>query len=215
MISKFTTLCYFSVVSATGVMAQSAGDMSIGVGVSTFGGNLEVGYHTTDKLRVRGALLGGFRYDDEVEVEGINADADGNLGGLTLVADYYPWSNGFRVSGGLFFSTTDLESKATASIAAPIDIGGTNYTSGTVNVEGSFQNNVSPMLTAGYDWSVSNRWTLSGELGAVFVGGVDISVKSDTLQAQIDADTDIQDAIKDAADLNVYPYLALTASFRF
>ncbi|PRY75959.1 hypothetical protein CLV80_11045 [Yoonia maritima] len=210
--------CVAVLVSCTAVQAQEAGDMSVGLGVSTFGGNLEASYVINEQFRVRGALMGGFSYEDSGSEPGDGSyEFDASLGGFAVLADYYPTQSGWRVSGGLFLSNTDFTGVAEASAANPIEIDGTEYTSGSVTTKSEFNNTVAPVLTTGYDLHFADNWTFSSEIGAIFIGGVDLSAKSDdaTLQAEIDSSDDYAEARDDADDLNIYPYLSLGLAYRF
>ncbi|MGJ8622797.1 MAG: hypothetical protein ACSHW1_08465 [Yoonia sp.] len=208
---KLRTLASATALTAacTIANAQDSGDISVGVGLSTFGANLEAAYQITPDLRARGALMGGLNLDFE---ESDDADIEGefNLGGAALLADYYPLQNGWRVSGGLFFSNTDLTATGTVETEpGPV--------SRSATVSAQFENEIAPMITTGYDWSFSDSWALTSELGVIFGGGIDLSFETDDAadQAAIDDDPDVQEAIADAADITVLPYLSLGVSYRF
>ena len=210
--------CAALLISSTAIHAQETGDMSVGLGVSTFGGNLEASYTINEQFRVRGALMGGFSYEETESDPGEAAfEIDANLGGLAILADYYPTQSGWRVSGGLLFSNTEFSAYAEASGSEPIDIDGTEYTSGSVTTKAEFSNKVSPMLTTGYDLHFADNWTFSSEIGAVLIGGVDLSATAGggIDQSEIDDSEDYQEARDDAGDLKVYPYLSLGLAYRF
>ena len=210
--------CIALLICSTAAQAQEAGDMSVGLGVSTFGGNLEASYVINEQLRVRGALMGGFSYEESGAESGEGSyEFDASLGGVAVLADYYPTHSGWRLSGGLFLSNTDFNGIAEATASNPIEIDGTDYTSGSVTSKAEFKNTVSPVLTTGYDLHFANNWTFSSEIGAIFIGGVDFSASSDdaTLQAEIDSSVDYQEARDDADDLDIYPYLSFGLGYRF
>lgn len=188
--------------------AQDAGDTTVAAGLSTFGLNLEGAYQIDPQLRVRGALMGGFSADYE------ESDADGtvegsfDLGGVAVIADYYPMQNGWRVSGGLFISNTELEATGT------VDVAGTDE---QATVSASFANDITPMLTTGYDWGFGNGWSFTSEVGVVLTGGIDVSFDATdpTAQSEIDDDAEVQETIDDAADITALPYLAFGVSYRY
>lgn len=205
---------FFAALVATaigaGAAAQDSGDLSVGLGVSTFGANLEAAYHIAPQYRVRGALMGGIALDfDETDDDGLTASGDLDLGGLALLVDYYPTQGAWRLSGGLFFSNTEL----TASGEVDLESGSTE----SVTLDAEFSNEVSPMITAGYEYGFGNGWSFNSEIGLVFTGGIDLKITATdpTAQDEINNDPDVQSAISDASDIFAYPYLSLGVSYRF
>ena len=87
--------------------------------------------------------MGGFSAD--YNDTGIDSDVEGefNLGGLALLADYYFNRSGWRVSGGLFFSDTELSATGTTNIDGLGDV--------VVTVDAEFENDIAPMITTAYD----------------------------------------------------------------
>ena len=72
--------------AATAGHTQDSGDITVGVGVSTFGANLEAAYAIDPSFRVRGALMGGLSADyDETDGEGFTSSGDLDLGGGALL----------------------------------------------------------------------------------------------------------------------------------
>lgn len=185
-------------------MAQETGDVTIGAGLSTFGANLEAAYQIDPQWRARGALMGGISADYEETDNGDTVEGDFDLGAFAVLADYYPLQNGWRVSGGLLLSNTELSASGTAAGEA-------------ATVSGEFANPASPMITTGYDLRFGQGWSFNSEIGVVFNGGIDLEFTADNPlnQAVIDADADVQDAISDASDIVALPYLSLGFSYRF
>ncbi len=199
-------------VSAFGVAAQAqdTGDFVVGGGLSTFGANLEAGYYINPQLRLRGAVMGGISADfEETDTDGVTVKGDFNLGGAALLADYYPTGGAWRISGGLFLSNTEL----TAS--GEVDLGSFGDEEATVSAE--FANEISPMVTAGYEYKFGRGWSFNSEIGVLFTGGIDVvfTATDPSAQAEIDADTGVQDLISDASDLVVYPYLSFGVTYAF
>lgn len=205
------TLCAVCAIalSASIATAQEAGDTSVALGLSTFGANIEAAYQIDPTYRVRGALMGGLSFDYE------ESDADGefdgsfDLGGLAVLGDFYPVQNGWRVSGGLFFSNTELSATGTADI----DGVGTE----AVTTTAKFANDIAPMITTGYDASFGDGWSFNSEIGVIFTGGIDLDVQADNalVQGQVDDDADVQEAKADAEDIIALPYLSLTVGYSF
>ena len=73
------------------------------------------------------------------------------------------------------------------------------------------------MVTTGYDYRFGNNWVLSGEVGAIYTGGITLEASSDNaqLQAQLATDSDYQKARSDAADVTFYPYISVSVGYSF
>lgn len=195
--------------TASAASAQDAGDVSVAVGVSTLGANLEAAYQIDPSYRLRGALIGGIDFSyEESDADG-EFEGDIQLGGLALIGDFYPLQNGWRVSGGLFFSHSELNATGTAEI----DGVGPQ----AVTTTAAFASDVAPMITTGYDLGFGDGWSFNTEAGLIFTGGIDLDFTADDslIQDQVDADPDVQQAKADAEDISVYPYVSLSLSYRF
>ena len=188
---------------------QEAGDISAGVGISSLGANLEAAYQIDPTYRVRGAFIGGI--DVSYEESDADGEFEGNfqLGGLALIGDFYPLQNGWRVSGGLFFSSSELSATGTADIDGLGDQ--------DVELTAEFSSAIAPMVTTGYDLRFGDGWSFNSEIGLIFTGGIDLEVTADDplVQGQVDDDADLQDAIDDAADISLYPYIGFGLSYTF
>lgn len=198
-----------AILAATTAAAQDAGELSVAAGVSTLGANLEAAFQPDPSYRIRGGLIGGI----DVSYEESDADSelagDAELGGLMLLGDYYPLQNGWRLSGGLFFSNTELSATGTTDVEGL----GTE----AVSISAAFTNEVSPMITTGYDLAFGDGWSFNSEAGIIFTGGIDLEFVADNelVQDDVDNDPDVQEAIADAGDINIFPYIGLSLSYRF
>lgn len=216
-----TTLLASSALLAAPAMAQQQGDTTAALGLSTFGANAELGYFIQDNLRVRGALMGGLSasgsFEDSDEFGSGTFDYDGQLGGASVMLDYYPTQTGWRLSGGAFFSNTDFSGTAVASGADSFEFDGQVFTSGDFTTTAKFKNEVSPVVTTGYDWTWDNGFSIGTEVGAVITGGIDLAATSTdgSIQSAIDGDADYQQARRDAADIKAYPYLSVVVGYKF
>lgn len=208
-------------LSQSPVLAQTIGERSVSAGLSTFGLNLEGTYRFDPNFRARGALMGLPGYDelsDTFEEDGTTYAYDATVASFAALIDYYPSETGFRVSGGLMFNQTDASATAELSGQNTFTLDdGTEFSTGTANLEIEFEKTVSPMVSAGYDYNFGQDWVLSGEVGAIFTGGVSLDATSTNaqLQAEIDEDSDIQELRDDLDDVSFLPYLSVTVGYRF
>lgn len=211
------TIIAAALISLTGsaALAQDGG-LRFGLGVSTLGGgNIEAAYRLNDRWGIRGVYSTGLNANGTETIDGAQMNYNAKLGGFALMGDYYTGSTGFRVSGGAVMFNSSFDANTVATAANPITIGSTTLNSGErVDVGIEFRNRVAPILSVGYDWNMGKNFTISGELGAIATGGTNVSVSSNVALSQADIDQEVAN-IKGQQDLKAYPYVAITAGFRF
>ncbi|MFD1913021.1 hypothetical protein [Halodurantibacterium flavum] len=206
-----------SVVASGAAVAQMPGDVTLGGGVSTLGATLEVSSRLTDQFGIR-VPVGYGSYSRTETVDGTPLDGDLRLGGVGLLADYFPMANGFRISGGVFYNNYRMEGDARGTVT----VQGRVYT-GEVNAEVNPRSDFSPMLVIGYDSNPYNAgWGFSGDLGAIFGRGFDVSVTGEQdggplLQDQFEEDlADLERSIRDdVSGWRTIPYVKLAVTYRF
>lgn len=192
-------ICTAALLSTFGAMtqAQDIGEISVGVGVTNFGYSLEAEYGISPTLAVRGIIMGGFSIDGEFEIEDETVDGEANLGGFSVVADYYPLANPWRISGGLFFSNSD--------VSGTFDDGMTTY-EGVIE----FENEVAPLITTGFSTEVAPGWSVSGDIGFIIS-----SLVASSDDADLDVQADIDDINADLSDIPVFPYIGFAVSYTY
>jgi len=179
------------------------------------GATLEGAYRFNQNWTVRGVIAGGISANGTQSIDGVSYTTPGQLGGFALLADYSTGSSGFRVSGGAFVSNTNFSGSTTATAANPIEVGGFTANSGeTVSAEIEFTRKVSPILTVAYDWNNGRTFTLSGEIGAIGMGGMNVSVDAPAIAAN-EVAAEVYNINDELSAFGVYPYLAITGTFRF
>ncbi|MFG5384930.1 autotransporter domain-containing protein [Yoonia sp. R2-816] len=193
---------------ANAASAQDAGDISAGIGFSSLGGNVEAAYRIDPSFGVRGVFIGGIDESYEETDEDETFEGSIELGGLAVLADYYPNQGDWRISGGLMFSQNEI------SATGSVDVGLTTEDA-TISVK--FENEIAPMISTGYEWGFADGWTLTPEAGLILTGGLalDYTASDPSAQDEIDNDPDVQEAKSDAEDIVVLPYLAFTVSYQF
>lgn len=197
--------------------AQNIGDVTAWSGISTFGLSFEGGYQMTPDWRARAGWMGGLQLNETQTESGNSYDIDAALGAMTMIVDYSPVDADWRISGGLVFSRTSIETTISGTASNPIEYDGQSFDSGTATSIAEFNRTAAPLVSVGYDYPINDEWVLSSEIGAVFVGGFDIEITGDSaeLQVAIDADPDVQNARADAANFAAYPYINLSVGYRF
>ena len=88
--------------------AQIFDNHQVGVNVGTLGAGIE--YSTSiNEMFVLRTGVNGFNYSDSLTESGIKYDADLELKTASLILDYHPFSNGFRLSGGAMYNGNQLK----------------------------------------------------------------------------------------------------------
>ena len=188
-----TALCSIGAMAA----AQEVGDVSAGIGLTTYGFSLEGEYIAAPQIGVRGMLIGGFNLEDEFDLEDATVDGEASFGGFALIGDYYPLSNPWRISGGLFFSTSEITGDVTEGLL-------------TYEGEIAFTNEIAPMITTGFSTEFAPGWSLSGDLGFIISS---LEVSSDDADPLVQADID--ELNDDLGDIPVLPFLGFAVSYSY
>lgn len=207
---------------ATTAQAQPLTDnlagTNAGFGVSTFGLYGSVAYEVMPKLRLRGIVTGIPDFEFEFDEEDVGSDitADGGFGGFAALADYHPYAGGFRVSGGLFVSNSELDGTGTG-----FESDGMRYEDARVEASARFTNEVAPMLALGYVGGGLRGWGFESEIGLIGVGGVDVTLDGTSGDPSVDREfeADLREMEAEANEtgemLVVYPWLSLGVTYRF
>lgn len=216
---KNLLLASAAIAALTTAASAQDGKLRFGLGVSTMGGTLEGAYRLNQNWAIRGLVAGGINTNTlgggTQTIDGVTYTTTGQLGGFALLGDYYTGNSGFRVSGGAFVSNTSFSGSTVASAANPIEIGNTTLTAGeTASASIEFRRKVSPMAAIGYDWNIGRNFTLSGEIGAIAMGGLNVNLTAPAAPAA-DVARETQNIRDELSRFNVYPYVGITASFRF
>lgn len=183
--------------AGTGVTAQQVGDVTVGLSLTNFGVALQGEYRLQPNLGARAMLMGGFSIEDEFEVEDTTVDGKAELGGFAIVADYYPLSNPWRVSGGLFLSNSEVTGE---------------FTDGGLPYQGelTFENDVAPLITTGFAYPFGSGWSFSGDAG-VIVSSLKVSSDSPDQTVQ----DDIAELNDDLSDIPVFPFIGFAVSYTY
>ena len=204
-----------ALVFAQPLYAMGPGETAFRLGVSSMGLMAEAEHRLTPAFALRGFYAGGLSADQDEEIDGIDYDGEASLGGIGLLGAYYPGNGGFHISAGLFMSTGEFE--ATASDTA-LEVGGSTYDA-SVKATAEFSNQIAPMFSLGYDQSLGSNWSVGAEIGAIAIGGIDVSLEETTLGGNViptaDLNAEVDALSDDLSDLTVYPFLSLKATYRF
>jgi len=186
-LQPLTFAAIFAVAGHTATAAE-VGEISVGLGVTSMGASIEAQYGVAPNIAVRGMLMGGFSVEDEFELEDEIVDGEAEFGGVAVVADYYPFANPWRVSGGLFFSNFSLSG-----------------TSDGDNAEIEFEQDVIPMITTGFDYEFTPGWSVTGDIG-VLVSSLEATSTDTTTEDDLNAELE---------DIPVFPFVGLAVTYTY
>lgn len=192
---------------------------SINPTVGTLGTGLEASYRFAEKAALRGAYR-QFSYDGDYEIEGEDFNVDLDLNTTGLMFDFYPTGESLRFTAGLLHNRS--EASISGSYNGSFDFNGTTFTApDATNLNGTVTYpDVAPVLSVGWNKHIGKNFALTAELGAMFMGGGDLSLSASggvsgdpTFQAELEAErASLQD---DISKIKVYPVIQVGAAFRF
>lgn len=206
-----TLLATFFLLAAASVsQAQTMSDPEFGVtfGASSLGATVEPSMRLSDHWGVRMPIGGGnFDFDDESNGEEYSGDVD--LGGIGLLADYYPVAGrGFRLTAGAFY--TDYSADL---VANNVQVSGITT---NITAEISQEDRFLPAVAVGYDGRLGERGLLSVSVGGMFGNEFDLDARESTgLVSQDQVDQEVADIRDDLKDFDIIPFVQLSVGFRF
>lgn len=192
-------------------MRQSDQPVTVGAGISTMGLYVEPSIQTGPKTSVRIPMAFG-NGDFAQTIDGIDYDVSGRVGGIGILADYYPAAGSLRLSGGLFRSSLKADGRATGTV----DVGGTTYTGVDIRSSAGPSQKIAPMVSVGYEGQLASGWGLSTDLGVMYTGGFEVAIDDVTGTAsQADLDAEVSAVNDELSDYTVLPFFKVGATYRW
>lgn len=190
------------------------------VQVGTLGPGLNIGYQFNPYLDVR-ANVNGLKYSRDVEVNDVKYDADLKLLTAGLLADYYPFANGFRLTAGAYYNGNKLSGNGhSTKDYYGIDPNDYGYQSASVEYK-----KFAPYVGFGYQTNDDSNWIFTADLGVMYQGKAKVSSSTtcysaavcSALKDKIDSENASQrNDIQDKADkLKWYPVASIGFGYRF
>lgn len=219
--TSVSALCALLVVtSSSSIRAEG---VALGVKVGTMGPGLELTAPLLETLNVR---LGGtyLPYSFNGEISGVNYDIAPRLATASVLLDWHPFSNGFRLSGGGVYNDSGIDLDSNPDDNTTIDIGDHVYSSSDLGaLTGTVEyKKIAPYVGIGYGNAVEpgRTWGFSFDLGVIFTGSADVTLEANgPMAGNAEAQSDIaheESDIQDVLDLvTVYPVLAFGISYNF
>lgn len=191
------------------------------VQVGTLGPGLNIGYKFNPYFDIR-ANVNGLKYSRDVEVNDVKYDADLKLLTAGLLADYYPFANGFRLTAGAYYNGNKLSGNGhSTKDYYGIDPNDYGYERASVEYK-----KFAPYVGFGYQTNDDDsNWIFTADLGVMYQGKTKVSNSTtcynaavcSALQSQIDRENAEQrQDIQDKADkLKWYPVASIGIGYRF
>ena len=163
-----------SLVLCASLNAQIFDNHQIGVNAGTLGAGIEYSSSFNEMFVLRTGL-NALDYSDSLTESGIKYDADLELKTVSLLLDYHPFSNGFRLSAGAMYNGNQAKVVGKPDgTTGSIEIGDKTYTVADVGqVDGTVDfNNIAPYAGFGYSSSKTKTsgFSFNTEIGAMFQG---------------------------------------------
>jgi hypothetical protein len=194
--------------------AQDGTELGFGLtaGVGSMGLVIEPSYRLSESFGLR-APIGFGSYSTNLTFEGIEYDSKLTVGGVGLIADFYPFESGLRIGGGLWAGSEKVDSSST--ITTPTQIGNTVYNNAQLNTLIDPKNDVRPLATIGYSGRVS-RLSIDMDVGVIGNSAFNVNITETTgTVAQGDIDAETAQIRQGAADLEFLPFLKFGARLSF
>jgi hypothetical protein len=177
---NLTIILFFTLFSGflCGQENKPSGDYHLGFRIapriSTLGAGLEVAKGFTPNFGVR-AGFNYFSYAYDATESDVSYDFELELKSFAVFADWHPFKGAFRLSGGLLINGNGLSGNAKPT--APVDIGGTDYTLNSIDLDISY-NALAPYLGLGWDTTFgdNDKWGFAFDLGLIYSGAAEAAL---------------------------------------
>ncbi len=203
----------------------AAGSVAAGAKIGTLGAGADLSLQVASSLNARLGIQ-GLSYDTDETESGIDYNADLKLFSGLVTADWFPFSNGFRLSPGLVANGNELDLNGRPEAGRTYEINGIPYTVddvGSLNGNVDF-NSLAPYLGIGWGnpFGAEGNWSFSCDLGVVFQGSPNVTltatgnpavINNPDFQANLEAERrDLED---DLEPFKYYPVVSIGITYRF
>lgn len=202
--------------------AAAPADTSIGARAGTLGVGGEISYAVSQSLALR---LGSDAYSrtGTANREGIEYDYTAKLRTASLLADWFPLANNFRISLGIMYNGNKVTGTGVPT-GGTIIIDGTPYTPsqvGTLDAQVTFKK-TAPYFGIGYGRPIASGLSFLFDLGVMFQGKPKTTLTANCTAttpncAQLQSDVAAEQAALDDSlkNFKYYPVLTLGLGYTF
>src|SRR5713226_6382800 len=217
----FVTAAVLPLLALPGV---APADTSLGIRAGTLGGGVELSYALSQRAAVR-LNADGYNRTQSKTHDNIDYDMKLKLQTASLLGDWFPFANNFRISAGAMLNRNKLTLKGKPT-GGTYTINGVTYNASDV---GSFDaqvdfNKAAPYCGFGYGRPINSGLSLTFDLGVLFQGSpkskIDVTCGAATpanVCNQIKSDAAAEQARLDDSlhKFKYYPVISLGLAYTF
>ncbi|HKW36344.1 MAG TPA: hypothetical protein VJO54_00875 [Burkholderiales bacterium] len=203
----------FLAFALTLLPAAAMADTSIGVRAGTLGLGLELSYPISQRIGVR-LNADSYKYSKGYTQDGIDYDGKATLKTGSLLLDFYPFANNFRISAGPMYNGNKL---GLSTPTTSLTVNGNPYQA-SLDGHVDFKKYV-PYAGIGYGRPIGTGLSLTFDLGVVFQGTPKATLTGTCTGACAGFQNDVaaqeaslNDSIK---DFRYYPVVTLGLAYTF
>lgn len=209
----FGSLLLPSSDSSAQTLALTANASTLGLGA---GGVVRI----TDNLNARANVrFFDFTYEDTQVVDDRDVDytANANLLSGSILVDFHPFDNAFRVSGGAVLNGNGGSGTIMLGENETVEVGSRTYTSsdvGQVDADIKLGSSVAPYVSLGIGNALSRRVGFVGEIGVMYQGAPTVELTGTKLIAPTAAPDQEATLESNLEEYQFYPVISLGFSVR-
>ncbi len=219
-----TKKLYYALAVVMLPAAASAAD----VGVSLDGGTTGVGLHIStpvfDSLNAR-VGFGLFNFSKSISKNSVDYSAKLKIKNVDVLADWFPFENGFRLTGGGVLNFNKFHAHAKPKSGNYTFNGNTYLASQAGNIDGRIDfDRFAPYFGIGWGNAVakSAKWGFTADLGVMFQGSPDSSLSSSgcsagvAVCANLARDLDVENkSLRHKIDYRYWPVVRIGVFYKF
>jgi hypothetical protein len=200
--------------------ASAMADGSIGLHAGTLGLGVEFSYPISQRIGMR-LNADSYNYTRSFNQSDIDYDGKATLKTASLLLDFYPFANNFRISAGPMYNGNKLVATSKQDANGKITVNGTAYQA-SVEGEVDFKKYV-PYAGIGYGRPIGSGLSMTFDLGVVFQGSPKATLTGTctdptpglctTFQSDLAAQQ--QTANDDLKNFRYYPVVTLGLAYTF
>ena len=199
----------------------TSADTSLGIRAGTLGGGLELSYALSQRAAVR---LNVDRYNrtQSSDQDNIQYDMKLKLQTASLLGDWFPFANNFRISAGAMFNGNKFTMKGQPT-GGTFTINDQTYAAaevGSLEAEVKFKK-AAPYFGIGYGRPINRGLSLIFDAGIMFQGSprskMDVSCGTTARCAQLQSDASAEESSLDDSlhSFKYYPVISLGLAYTF
>jgi hypothetical protein len=191
--------------------------------IGTLGVGADLALKLSDSVHVRAGYTTA-TIEQEQETQGVNYDAELEVGGPAVMLDFHPGGRSFRLSIGGISNATEAEARSTDETVInlngqPYNVSEVGTLVGTATYEG-----FAPYAGIGWGNAFSGgRWSFHFDLGAAYVGEPEVDLVAVRTNPNIpfppgfeeDLAAEEAELREEMSDYEFYPVVSFGVGFRF